>query len=348
MSQTLAIFHDAYRGLRARKMFWIVLFLSLFVVVCFACIGVNEQGLTLLVWDLGSGPTSEDLAPAMLYKVMFVAFGIGFWLTWVAAILALISTAGLFPNFIAKGAVDLVVARPISRLRLFLTQYAAGLLFVTLQITVFSLASFLVLGLRGGAWEPGMFLAVPLVVCFFSYLYCVCVLLGVWTRSTLAALLLTLLFWGAIFIVHAAETGLLAAKTMAQYEQRSAQAEAETKPHGTTTPADRPPPPASDGPSADDRTIRHLETAHRIAYGVKSVLPKTSETVALIERVMISTADLPGAQDDGGDPNGEQAARREMTGELRSRSPWWIVGTSLGFEAVVLALASWVFCRRDF
>ena len=109
MSQTLAIFHEAYRGLRARKMFWIVLFLSLFVVLVFACVGVNENGLTLLVWDLHFGPTTNEFPPAMLYKTMFVSLGIGIWLTWIAAILALISTAGIFPNFIAKGAIDLVI-----------------------------------------------------------------------------------------------------------------------------------------------------------------------------------------------------------------------------------------------
>ena len=32
MSQTLAIFHQACRGLKARKMFWIVLVISLLVV----------------------------------------------------------------------------------------------------------------------------------------------------------------------------------------------------------------------------------------------------------------------------------------------------------------------------
>ena len=201
MSQTLAIFHEAYRGLRARKMFWVVLLLTLLVVLTFASVGVNKNGLTLLAWELHFGPTTEQMSPATLYKTMFVSMGIDIWLTWIATILALISTAGLFPNFIAKGAVDLVVARPISRMRLFITQYAAGLLFVTLQITVFSVASFLVIGLRGGAWEAGLFLAIPLVVCFFSYLFSVCVLLGLLTRSTVASLLLTLLFWLLLFLV---------------------------------------------------------------------------------------------------------------------------------------------------
>ena len=354
MRQTLAIFHDAYRGLRARKMFWVVLFLSVFVVITFACVGVNDKGLTLLVWGLHFGPTANELPPAMFYKTMFVSLGIGVWLTWIATILALISTAGIFPNFTAKGAIDLVVARPISRLRLFLTQYSAGLSFVTLQIAAFSVASFLVIGLRGGTWEPGLFLAIPLVVCFFSYLSCVCVLVGLLTRSTVAALLLTLLFWVLIFIVHSAETGLLMGRKMAEHKPTTARTEVAAAPASTrpTHPpiASQPHVLADTGGESDqeNKTIRYLDIAHRFAYGVKSVLPKTTETIDLLGRTLISTADLPQAEDDAGPQASQQTAVKELVHELRSRSPWWIVGTSLAFEAVILALASWVFCRRDF
>jgi hypothetical protein len=40
--------------------------------------------------------------------------------------------------------------------------------------------------------------------------------------------------------------------------------------------------------------------------------------------------------------------QREMLEELRSRSVWWVVGTSLAFEAIVLLIAAWIFCRRDY
>src|SRR6185437_5144958 len=96
---------------------------------------------------------------------------------------------------IGGGSIDLYLAKPIGRARLFLTKYLAGLLFVTLQVVVISVGSFFVLGLRGHDWEPGLFWAIPIVVCFFSYLFAVCVLLGVKTRSTIAALLLTILCW---------------------------------------------------------------------------------------------------------------------------------------------------------
>ena len=38
----------------------------------------------------------------------------------------------------------------------------------------------------------------------------------------------------------------------------------------------------------------------------------------------------------------------EIDAVKRSRSLGWVVGTSLGFEAAVLALSAWIFCRRDF
>ena len=149
---------------------------------------------------------------------MFVGLGVGFWLSWLATILALVSTAGIFPRLIGSGVIDLFVSKPIGRLRLFMTEYLAGLLFVTLQVTVFSVASLLVIGLRGGVWEPGLLVAVPLVVCFFSYLFAVCVLLGLLTRSTVAALLLTLLFWFIVSMVGQAEESVLMFQSMQRHD----------------------------------------------------------------------------------------------------------------------------------
>lgn len=369
MSQTMAIFYDAYRGLRARKMFWVVLVISALVVAAFACLGITDRGVKVLFWEIGFGPTTKDTSPATFYKLMFTALGINFWLSWLAAILALISTAGIFPAFIASGSIDLVVSRPIGRIRLFLTQYAAGLLFVTLQITLFCLASFLVIGLRGGAWEPGIFLAIPLVLCFFSYLFSVCVLLGVLWRSTVAALLLTMLFWGMLAGLHVAEAGVLDAQLHGQREQgrrrfRIEAAEARLRAGLAATKSSSAPAGTRPAPQEDlaelrrqyDRTasgIEQLKTAHRILYGVKTFLPKTSETIKLLERTLIHAAELPGGGEEQAPPRGQarsrsQAAARQLAQELRGRSAARIIGTSLAFELVILALAAAIFHRRDF
>ena len=54
MTQTAAIFHDAYRSLNAKKMFWIVLVLSGLVVAAFACVGINKQGFNIGFWHFDS------------------------------------------------------------------------------------------------------------------------------------------------------------------------------------------------------------------------------------------------------------------------------------------------------
>src|SRR5439155_6423690 len=125
--------------------------------------------------------------PDAFYKFIFTAFAIPYWFGLFASVLALISVGGIFPDLITGGSIDLYLSKPISRLRLFLTKYVFGLLFVALQVFVFSAASFLVILLRGHAFEPRIFLAVPLVTLYFSYLFCVCAALGIATRSTMAA-----------------------------------------------------------------------------------------------------------------------------------------------------------------
>lgn len=334
MTQTLAIFLDAYRSLNAKKMFWIVLAISGLVVLACAMLGINERGLTVFGWQLEGDwfrwLNSDVVPPALLYKVLFVQFGVYLWLSWVATILALVSTAGIFPDLISSGSIDLVLCKPISRLRLFVTQYLAGLLFVTLQVIIFCVASFLVIGIRGGAWEPSLFVAVPLVVCFFSYLFSVCVFLGIATRSTLAALLLTLLFWFFVYAIGAAELllGTTAERGLPGLPPQAEQAA-----------------PDDDLPQATGGS-RALKVAHQITFALKTAMPKTTETIALLERDLVSMAELPEP------PNRRRRARADFNEALqetmRSRPVWWVVGTSLLFELFVLAWAAWIFCRRDF
>ena len=109
-----------------------------------------------------------------------------------------------------------------------------------------------------------------------------------------------------------------------------------------------------DGRDAGDK----LGTIQRIFYIIKTPLPKTDETIKLTERVLISLADLPEVM--GGesspapatnqpfDPVDQQRAAVSVVRKMRERSVAWVLGTSLGFELVVLAAGAWLFSRRDF
>ena len=389
MTKTLALLLDAYRELNAKRMFWIVLVISAVVVGVFGIIGIRNDAVTVCNWESPLRFVYLSLiSPATFYKLLFVSLGIKFWLSSLATILALISTAGMFPNFLAGGSIDLYLSKPISRLRLFATKFSGGLLFVTLQVVIFCGASFLVLGIRGGTWEPSLFLGVPLVVLMFSYLFSMCVLLGVLTRSTIAALLLTLLFWCALWAVHSTEVLLLRAELFDQrrairLDKQIAQAESvlhspsEAPTTASTAPnlswwdrwlasAPRQTPAQAQSQLDDLREQRAAITdrfgpSHRVVLAIATPLPKTTETINVLERELIARADLPQSSDEE-DSTDETEPRSGFRGRgredrivagqldqaLRRRSVPWILGTSCAFEAVIITIAAWVFCRRDY
>lgn len=382
MTQTLALFHDAYRELNSKRMFWITLVLSALVVLSFGAVGIDEKGLSVLWWHIPSPFNSNMMAPGVFYRLLFTNLGIGFWLAWIATILALISTAGIFPDLVSSGSIELVLSKPIGRFRLFLTKYLTGLLFTALQVGVFCLASFLVIGFRGGVWDVRLFLAIPLVVLFFSYLFCVCVLIGLLTRSTIASLLLTLLAWFFFFGLNATDGVFVSLREntqlrietrtdrIAKMEKGTAQRmrkQAEDK--GDKIPDDRVITPAQldefnpilanarRSLAEDQESLKTWTRWSRIFYTVKTATPKTSETVELLERWLVTEDELNrirGPKEDEPLPDNDdlnispKEQRARMTAALRSRPVSWIIGTSLAFEAVVLGIAAWIFCRRDF
>jgi ABC-type transport system involved in multi-copper enzyme maturation permease subunit len=397
MNKTLALLLDSYRELNSKKLFWITLILSAVVVAAMACVGIaqgapfaspgsggadfGDPHITFFGWKSPFPAAFFNVTDApTLYKSLFSWLGVGFWLSFIGTILGLVSTAGLFPDFMAGGSIDLYLSKPISRLRLFITKYIGGLLFVTLQMTVFAAASFLLLGIRGHSWEPAVFLSIPLVVLMFSYLFSFCVLLGVMTRSTIAALMLTILFWFILWAAQKAETVVTALQTASdlQHKVEDHQLERyraklprmpETRPAGMSAqPAvsfrtDRrggehvvyaePQTKSETQARIDEITssqARRTQTLDRVALIIQCVqapLPKTSATIDLLDRELIKRAKLPPPDADS-DANDPEAVQQEFARRREAVSGWFIIGTSLGFELVVLVIAGWRFCSRDY
>jgi ABC-type transport system involved in multi-copper enzyme maturation permease subunit len=383
MIQTWALFVDAYRELSSRKLFWLSLGLSLLVVGVLGAVGVSEKGVMVLWWEFEHDIfNSRLISPGAYYKFVFAQFMVPLWLGWGATILALVSTGGIFPDFIASGSIELMLAKPISRARLFLTKFATGLLFTTLQVTLFAGACFVVIGVRGRAWEPAVFWTVPILVLFYSYLFAVCVLLGIVTRSAITSILVTLILWFFVFAVNFADGLVLAFKVNNQIQQEQISARVERQEKGAReawvaarTAEDGTPP--SRGPTAEEvekvsfvlpqsrealaeakKNEETIRLAERIVVGVKTVLPKTSETLDLLKRnlgELVPRTGLGAEEMPEGGGMGRRMSRaqrvefnRRVEAEVQGRTTLWILGTSLGFEGVVLLIAGRLFVRRDF
>ena len=382
LRQTLALLHDAYRELNSKRMFWISLILSGVAMGAFGVIAVTKYGLTFAGYDW----ESSFIPPKSQYKFLFSSMMIDWWLTWAVLVLAIISTAGIFPDFLSGGSIDLFISKPIGRLRLFITKYFTGMLFAFLQVSIFSVVAFFVMGMRGKMWEPRLFLAIPIVLCLFSYLYAISVLLGVITRSTIATLLLTVLLWAIIGGMHFSEVRLQALRNI--YARRIETIDQDLAAMDAAPPTTRASQnaasssmvksmqdmlgihsPTSVRSPERENLVAHRQTAvsgehffttwHRVAYPIHVILPKTSETSDLLDHAIMSSDEyleiLSGRREEIQERFRRQVREQDMfliNDEIdtirRSRSTVGILASSLAFEACILGIAAWMFCRRDF
>ena len=357
ITQAIEMFIAAYRELNARMIFWLAIVLNLVAVAMFATIGNNSEGLTILHWTIEFQMLSTTwFTPAQFYLLVFYNVGIAIWLTWIATILALVSTSTIFPDMVIPGSVETLVSKPISRWRLFLTRYLTGMLFVLVQVSILAFGCWLVIGIRGSSWQPTIFLSIPIVLAFFSYLFCVCALIGVITRSTIASLLLTILFWFLLFCVNITEASLQMIRVNRDLTVESLVLELEE--YREKDPDDQ---RADRIESLEDELAERRESQETwhlvtdIAFTVKTVLPKTDETIELLERDLVPDELIFRSRDD--DENEEmytsdrvnrRQIQRRMVEERRGRSVGWILGTSFAFEAVILLIAMGLFARRDY
>jgi len=383
LMQTKAIFIDAYRELNAKKLFWLTMVINLLAVFIFAAIGINEKGFTVLFWTFDGQFNTSMMSAATFYKLEFLIWGVPIWLSWGTTILALISTAGIIPDLVSGGTIEPMLSKPIGRGRLFLTKYLTGLFFVGAQILVFTIGCFLVLRLRAGTTEFGLFLTIPIVLAFFSFLFSVCVFVGIVTRSTITALLLTILFWLMLFILNVGDAEMVKQRERAILKSESVPVMIEQQERFAQAKIDRwidegKPVPGMDSeplPAGANDSLEAVSTALQIAredsdkaergvklwsawasrvYYAKLLLPKTQETIGLLSRHLIHDEELDGLmnlmEENNNDPqnNPNSELNQRVSAVYEARTMTWILGTSFAFEALLLGLSTIIFIRRDF
>ncbi|MDP7189881.1 MAG: hypothetical protein QGI74_08460 [Phycisphaerales bacterium] len=369
----LAILRESWLTLQAEKLFKLVLGLNLLVIVAYASIGFDDTGVSLF---FGLSHVDSEYVHAgtplarTLYLGIYSAFIVNLWLAWAASILALISTSSIFPSFLKEGAVELVMSRPTRRATIFFVKYIGGLLFVAVQVGIFTIGAFLAAGWRIDVWDPMIFLAIPLVTLFYSYLFCINVLAGIITRSTLTALLATLLFWFGTFSIHMVDDAL--STHIIQLEEEADRAEkriAELKADRKAAASENDTAEADDaehwmqGPQKEAETARtaidQLAPWETVVGIIRTTMPETDRTLNLLHRELerdseVSLVDLMAGR--GFEDENEQtqemdeyevAGRRKMK-EENEIPAWRIIGKSLIFEVIVLGLALWIFQRRDY
>ena len=201
-AQALAL--DALHQVLDNSVFRILTDLTLVPILLTFVLGAREEGLVLLfglkTWAYADLPlVGPMLATTPDPQGVVIQSLLSLFLDQAAGnlgmLLAIVATAFFVPRLLEKGAADLYFHKPASRSALYLSRFCAGLLFIALSSAVLSLGVFLGLALSSQHVDPGVLLACPTLVYLFALVFPFTMLVGVVTRSTVASILLSALFF---------------------------------------------------------------------------------------------------------------------------------------------------------
>ncbi len=309
--QLQALIVDTFRESRDRKIFWVMLIISVAVSTAMFCIGFQPGKIDFLfgTWVL----ETDKFTVAGKLRPDFIASLAVEWimdsvLGWLAVILALIATAGFLPSLMERGVVEVILSKPLPRWKIFLGKYLGSLLFFGFHAAIFVGLTFLVIGLRWGAWIPGYLWGIPLTILLFSLLYCVSALIAVMTRSGIASILITLGAW----VVFA---GVQSAGDLFEAY-----------------------------PEWKENRMLYASTS-----AIRWIVPKTQDLTYLARKLTKAASPLELMDEPESEEDRDIALRaRQVDAARRNVGVAYTVGTSLAFEAIMVLVAMWRFSRRDY
>lgn len=244
---------------------------------------------------------------------------------WIILLVSIVITAGFVPNMINKGVIDLYISKPISRATLLLYKYIGGLIFISF-ITAFTITGvWLVIGLRTTIWSPNFLLVIPLLTFYFAILYAVSTLVGTVTRSTLVAILATILAWAFFFAVGWGTSYIdRQQREFDKFEkQLNEQAKKQSEDDEFAPKADR-----KNKPSLVPIWLDY--TAHALYYPSPRTYDLDDRMIEVIAKGVLTDFEY------------------KQNGLDKERPSWWqTIGVSFGFIAVCLTCSCIWLSRRD-
>lgn len=118
--------------------------------------------------------------------------------------LAIFATAHLVPRMQEKGTIDLYLARPVSRVRLLLSRYVAGLMLAGSNVVYLMGSIWVIVAWKTGVWNARFLIAGSIIFLVIAVLLAFAFLVGVFTSSTAVSIMATygIFFFGLMLAAH--------------------------------------------------------------------------------------------------------------------------------------------------
>lgn len=202
MNNILTLTKLTIREAFARKIFIVFFGVSTFVILMaalvFSLFSFEDLTGSITINSEQIDDIGVKLVETIQLFILSPLFGLGLFLS-------IFSTSSFIPNMLEKGSIDLLLSKPVSRTQVILGKFFGGTMVVFINIAYLIVGLWFLLGIKFGSWNAGFLLSIPVITFAFSTLYSMIILIGVVTRSSVLAMMLSYL----IFIVF---SPLLAAR----------------------------------------------------------------------------------------------------------------------------------------
>jgi ABC-type transport system involved in multi-copper enzyme maturation permease subunit len=247
-----ALLRDAFYQVLDNMVFRILVLIVIVLAAPAFLVALKENEISILFgWKVISyedlleafgGSTSQipddmggiNVAIIQNLQTLFTEWLAGFF----GVIFCIAATAFFVPRMLEKGAADVLFSKPLGRLTLLLARFVSGIIFVGILATILVVGIHVGLLVRSGYSDPGFLLSIFNLVYLFAIVHSFSVCVATLTRSSVAAILMTMVFFVGTSCVHSqwvtqehklAQEELVLERKIAQDPENAALIEPETQ-----------------------------------------------------------------------------------------------------------------------
>ncbi len=232
-----ALFEDAFRQVLDDKVFRLLVGLALVMILPTFLVGFRPEGISVLfgwkTWtyqELGAsfgGQAVGEFANVWWIGAIQKVIVNGLAGT-VGLLFCIAATAFFVPRMLEKGAADTLFSKPVGRFALLVARFSAGVIFVACLSFLLVLGMHIGFRVASGYSDPAFLWSALTLTYIFTLVHSVSVTVAVLTRSSIAAILSTLLFFVFTGCIH--QTWITTEYRQAADAERRAIGEEEAKP----------------------------------------------------------------------------------------------------------------------
>jgi ABC-2 type transport system permease protein len=207
MKVLMANIEDVMREAAARWTLLAYFFLStIFIIIFASAINLDIVDGALAGAKLFGKEVQMDADDSMSIEKLVLGFETGFsvFLYFLCTFLAIFATAHLVPRMQEKGTIDLYLARPVSRVKLLLSRYVAGLILAGSNVIYLMGSIWLIVVWKTHVANPRFLVAGLIIFFVIAVLLAFAFLIGVFTSSTAVSIMTTygIFFFGLMLAAH--------------------------------------------------------------------------------------------------------------------------------------------------